>query len=187
MEINFVDSAGNPIPNLNFHLEDSYEIYFNPITFKYSKDLTADANGYLKLSDMEFGDYKLTSKSGTIATTSPYQPIGLKSGADLKVRVTMTGSPTQPTILSSSPLTGKIGDNVSLTINGSNFDNLASVKMVNTSGQEIAGANVVVTKGQTLEADFNLQGATVGFFDIIITNPLGESVRQVGGFEVKNE
>jgi len=186
MEINFVDSAGNVLPNVKLHLEDSYETYFNPTTYKYSKDLTADSAGYLKLPDMEFGDYKLTVNGSTIATTSPYQPIGLKAGVDLKVKITIAGSGSQPTILFSNPLAGKIDDSVSLTINGSNFDNLASVKMVNAAGQEVAGTNIVVSKGATIEADFDLHGIPAGFFDIIITNPSGENVRQIGGFEVKN-
>lgn len=186
MEINFVDTAGTPLPNVNFHLESSYETYFNPTTYKYSQDLTADANGYLKLTDMGFGDYKLTINGGTIVITSPYQPIGLKAGVNLKVAVTIADSGSALAILSTNPLIGKVNEVVSLLITGKNIDNLATVKMVNASAQEVLGTEVIVNGGATMEADFNFQGATPGFFDIIITNPGGESVRQVGGFELKN-
>lgn len=185
MEINFVDAAGSPLSNVNFHLESSYEIYFNPTTFKYSQDLTGDAAGYLKLENMEFGDYKLTVNGGIIATTSPYQPIGLKAGTDLHVKVTMAGSSTQPIILSSIPLTGLVNEAVSITVTGDRFDSAAGIKLVNASAQEVVGISVNVDNGETIAADFDMQNVTVGLFDIVITNPNGESVRQVNGFELK--
>ena len=78
MEITFVDSSGKVLPNTSFHVRDSKEIYFNPSTYKYSQDLTTDANGHISLTDMGFGDYVISVPSGAIAAVSPYQPIDLK-------------------------------------------------------------------------------------------------------------
>lgn len=187
MEINFVDSSGNPLPNVNFHMDDSKEIYFNPTTYKYSEDLTTDANGYLRLTNMSFGDYKITTGSGTIAATSPYQPVGLKADVNLTVQVMMASSPTQPIILSANPPSGKINDIVYMTILGNNFDSLIGVKLVNQLGAEVVGSNVTVTGDDTIEVEFNTQGAAIGFWDIMVTNPGGESTKQLNGIEIKNE
>lgn len=187
MEITFVDPSGNPLPNTTFHLRDSKEIYFNPSTYKYSQDLTADANGYWRLTDMGFGDYVISVQNATIAAVSPFQPIDLKAGVNLSVRVTIASSPTQPLIFSATPASGIVNDTIYLTVAGDNFDSLASVKIVNQSGSEIQGTNVNVIGRDTIEADFVLQNAAVGLWDIVITNPGGESTRQVNGFEVKNE
>lgn len=185
MEISFLNSLGQPVPNVPFHLEDSKEIYFNPSTYKYSKDLTADANGYVKLTDMEFGDYKLTIPSMRIAAISPYQPIGLGAGVNLMVKVTIADSPTSPVITSANPLTGKVNDVLSLVVTGGNFDSLASVKLINGAGGEIIGTNVVITKSDQIEADFGTQNTAAGMYDIVITNPNGESVREINGVELK--
>lgn len=188
MEINFIDSSGNPVPNVNFHMQNTKEIYFNPTTYKYSKDLTSDGNGYLKLTDMEFGDYNITIQGSIIAATSPYQPVGLKADVNLKVQVTIAASPTQPVILSSNPLSGKVNDTVYVSITGSNFDNLINVKLVNQiSGAEIQGANITVTNGDTIDMDINTQDAALGLWDIVLTNPNGESIKQIGGFEITNQ
>jgi len=187
MEINFVDSAGSPLPNVNFHIEDSIETYFNPTTYKYSEDLTTDANGYLRLSDMSFGDYKITAGSGIIAATSPYQPIGLKADTSLKVQVVMANSPTQPIILSANPLSGKTEDVLYVTIIGNNFDSLIGVKLVNQSGAEIIGTNVTVNGDDIIEVVFDTHGAAIGLWDIVVTNPGGESTKQLSGIEIKNE
>ena len=134
---------------------------------------------------MGFGDYVISVPSGAIAAVSPYQPIDLKAGVSLSVRVTIASSPTQPLIFSATPASGIVNDTIYMDITGDNFDNLASVKIVNQSGSEIQGANVNVIGGDTIEADFVLQDAAIGLWDIVITNPGGESTRQVNGFEVK--
>ncbi|MFA4996106.1 MAG: hypothetical protein WC536_03120 [Patescibacteria group bacterium] len=187
MEINFVDSSGNSLPNINFHLENSKEIYFNPTTFKYSENLTTDANGYLRLTGMEFSDYKITTGSGMIAAISPYQPVGLKADVNLSVQVVITNSPTQPIILSSDPLSGKKDDIVYVTILGNKFDSLIGVKLINQSGAEIVGSNVKVIGNNTIEVELDTHGVAIGLWDIVVTNPGGESTKQLNGIEIKNE
>jgi len=187
MEINFVDSSGNPLPNVSFHMEDSKEIYFNPTTYKYSEDLITDAGGYMKITNIEFGDYKITTGSGTIAATSPYQPVGLKAGMSLTVQVMMANSSTQPIILSANPLSGKVDDVIYVTIIGNNFDSSISAKIVNQLGIEIVGSNLTVTGDDMIDTEFDTHGAEIGFWNIVVTNPNGESTKQLNGFEIKNE
>ncbi len=187
LKINFTDENNNPLPNLPFHLEGSKKIYFNPTTYKYSQDLTADANGYIELPNMEFDNYTITIPGRNIIATIPYQPVDLQPNSILSVKVISTTSATIPRLFNCEPNTGKTGETTNATITGDNFIDGLSVKLVSSSGVEINGQNVVVSQGKTIEADFNLTGASTGLWDILITNPNGESVRQTGGFEVKTQ
>lgn len=183
LKIDFVDEANNPLPNQSFHLEGSKLLYFNPDTHKYSQDLTTDANGHIELTNMEFDDYSISINGRSVLTVSPYQPIGLKAETTLSVKVVSSSSSSMLRISRCNPINGKIGEIVSPTITGANFQNGASVKLV-LGAIEIVGS-IVTTTHDTIEVDFNLAGASEGMYDVVITNPDGSSVRQEKGFEVK--
>jgi hypothetical protein len=110
----------------------------------------------------------------------------LKANLTLSAKIIASTNATLPRISACDPLTGKIGETVSPTITGDNFQNGASVKLV-IGATEINSTNVVVDHGKTIDADFNLTGATAGLYDIVITNPDGSTVRQEKGFEIKNQ
>jgi hypothetical protein len=185
MKIDVKDTVGQPVPNATLHIEGEKEIYFNPSTPKYSQDLTADINGHLDLNNMEFDDYTISVNGWTVVSTAPYQPVGLKAETVQEVVVTVSQSSSYPIVYNSEPLSGTLGETVNLTVNGSNIDALAVISIINSASNEILGSNIVVTGDETIEAQFNLTGAQAGFWDIVITNPGGEIVRQTKGFEVR--
>jgi len=184
--LDFVDENGAPIPNLGFHLQGAKRMWFNPDTFKYSADLTTDANGHLELQKMEFDDYTVSIPGRYIVSSIPYQPIGLKANTTLTAKIIATTNPSLPRIAACDPITGKVGETVSPVITGENFQTGATVKLI-SGATEIVGTGVVISKGNTIEVDFNLAGATAGFYDILITNPDGNFVRQEKGMEIKNQ
>lgn len=187
LQFDFVDEAGAPIPNLLFHLQGAKRLYFNPDTYKYSSDLTTDVNGHIEIPNMEFDDYSITTIPGRyILSSVPFMPIGLKADVTLPIKIIASTDASLPRITSCDPTTGKIGDTVSPVINGENFQDGATVRLV-MGATEIVGTNATVTKGNTIAVDFNLTGAIAGIYDIVITNPDASTVRQEKGFEIKNQ
>ena len=190
LTINTVDLSGAPIPNLNLHIEDSTEIYFNPTTYKYSEDHDCNAFGQLTLTDMEWGNYKISVNTDGFFTSSahPVLPVYLDPDSDLTVTVYVTNSATAPRITSLLPSQGVLGDLTSIIATGYNFDNSAEMKLVNSgSGAEIIGTDVAVQAHQEIIADFNLATGSVGFWDLVITNPGGEFSRQYNAIEIVAE
>lgn len=200
MTITVKDEAGSPVPNTVINVTGSKLRYFNPNCPKYTTDQTyaqtwctvnpavsTDANGVLVLNDLEFDDYTITVPTWNIAATSPYQPIHLDAGADIGISLTVTHSTSMPMITGIEPLQGKRGEIVSVTISGYNFTDTTTVELVNKDGTRLAGTNIVVSKHagiDTLDVDFDLNGNPKEFKDVVITNPGGEAVIQVNGFEV---
>lgn len=185
MNVVFVDQDGAALPNQSVHIEGSKKKYFNPDTPKYAADLMTDASGRIAMNNLEFDDYVFSITGWRITAVSPYQPVNLKADTTLDVKVLATQLGSLPGISSCLPISGKIGETVNLTISGNQFQNGLSVNLINGTS-EIVGSNIIVTGSDTIEADFNLTGAIEGFWDILITNPDGQSIRQEKGFEVKS-
>ncbi len=181
--VDIVDSAGAPVPSASLHIVGKKLKWFNPSTPKYSADVITDENGHLKLENMEFGDYTITVLNKTIAMTSPYQPVSLKAASEISVKIQLAASGSSLIIKSCEPLNGLISTTVNIDIIGQNISSGATIKLVRAAVPDIIGTNVTLVKG-VLSADFNLANAQVGLYDIVITNSGGESLTQIGGFEV---
>ncbi len=188
LAINLVDTDGNPVSNANVQVHGAKIKYINPPTYKYSETKTTDETGRIVLPDMEFDDYTLTVENRIIASTSPYQPVQLHPGQDLSVLMIAAVSTSSPRINEVEPVSSRSGETVSVLISGKNYTDGLSAKLTRSGETEIVGSNIVVDSHageDTVEADFNLNGAAAGLWDIIITNPDGSSLKQVNGFEVK--
>ncbi|MFA7243941.1 MAG: hypothetical protein WC080_01475 [Patescibacteria group bacterium] len=185
LNIQTADLNGVLVPNISFHLEGSKEIYFNPVTHKYSQDQQTDANGSLSLTGMEWDDYNFTILSADkyISAISPVQPVHLAPNSTLQVIIYLTDSATAPRIRSITPPTGVKGDIATLTITGENFSNEPIIKLKNAT-KEILGTNISVKSGTTIDVDFDLSLFDLGKYDIYIENPGGEFANQPGVFEI---
>lgn len=181
--INLTNIDSSPIANQSVHIESLKEIYFNPSTPKYTRDVLTDTAGHIELSDMEFGDYRITVDGYSIVTTSPYQPVGLGADTELAVSIVATHSSSQVLISSVDPRSAITGQILNMTVAGDNFISGTALKIVNQStGVEVVGA-VSITDKFNLEADLDLSGAASGLWDIVISN--GESsARQINGLEI---
>lgn len=189
IKIKLVDISEQPMANTVVHIESEKEIYFNPSTKKYSQDIASDENGEITLDSMEYGNYLFSVSDRYVVSTSPYQPSYLNPDMELNVLLVASNDNNYPIILSCQPLNGVAGEEVSLMIEGKNFDNDANIKIVSESGIEIIGENIDIQHGSadSIGADFNLADAQLGFWDIIITNPNGDSVKQKDGVEIVAE
>ncbi|MGD1004480.1 MAG: hypothetical protein ABR887_03590 [Methanoregulaceae archaeon] len=106
---------------------------------------------------------------------------------------TMTSTSTKtsppgpaPSISSITPNSGTTGYSVSITnLAGSSFQTGATVKLVGTDGTSVSASNVVVSQN-TITCSFNLYDIKTGKYDIVITNPDGQSDILPQGFTVND-
>ncbi len=75
------------------------------------------------------------------------------------------------------PTSGGNTGSVSARITGSGFVNGATVKLVREGVTDIVGSTPqVIESGRTISTTFNLRGATLGSWNVVLTNPDGSSV-----------
>jgi hypothetical protein len=98
--------------------------------------------------------------------------------------VTTTLSGPAPQITSILPNSGPSGSSVSIqNLAGKNFQSGATVKLIGTGTTPIiaTAVNAIDTK---ITCVFNLAGAIAGKYDVMVTNPNGQSVTVFSGFTI---
>jgi hypothetical protein len=68
---------------------------------------------------------------------------------------------------------------------GANFQTGATAHLERAGEADIVGTNVTVVGEDQITVDFDLLGAAVGLWDVVVTNPDGASAPLAGGFEVQ--
>lgn len=187
LTIRALDVSGNPVPNLGIHIQDDYEIYFNPSTMRYSEDLVLDANGTTTLNDMAYANYDISITTDGFYYNSSDQnlPFYLEPNTDGILTIYVTNSNSAPSIRSVSPISGKIVDATTIMVKGNNYLSSTTMKIVNPStGIEIVASDVQAHAGDEISGVFDLTQGSVGKWDLYIQNPNNELARKVGGFEI---
>ena len=188
ININAYDLNGNPIPNLKLHLQDDYEIYFNPATYRYSQDVDLDAQGKITLNDMATANYSLSVVTAGyyLSSSNPVSPFYLAPDSSVTYNIYLTTSSTAPRIDSIVPAQGKITDAMTITVNGDNFEGPSpTMKLINPStGIEIVATDVDLHSDSQVSGIFDLTLGSLGSWDVYVQNPGGEFSRKVGGFEI---
>ncbi len=108
--------------------------------------------------------------------------------------ITPTVPPTVTTVLSGnapgisgiSPTTGGSNATVSATINGDNFRSGATVKLMRAGYPAIYATGVSVSSATNIDCTFNLAKAEKGSYNLIVTNPDGQSDIKVGAFTISD-
>jgi uncharacterized protein YceK len=88
--------------------------------------------------------------------------------------VTTTLSGSGPIVSAVSPTTGAIGTTLSVTITGSNFQNGATVRLVQAGLQPVSASSVSVSSTQ-ITGTFNLASLNAGPANIEVINPDGRA------------
>ncbi len=117
-------------------------------------------------------------------------PAGLSGEVGLLSVTTPFGSDTYPfstespalTVNTISPASAAQGY-VQLSINGNGFKNGMSVRLVQGDASFTA-TKVTTVSRYLIKCDFNLTGAPLGAYDVVITNPDGQQLVRSGGFNV---
>jgi hypothetical protein len=124
----------------------------------------------------------MTEKSSRITMEKVY-PVKIASVAISSIPiVTLTVPTTVPTTLSGyapsisnvSPINGAVGSTVTMTIAGSNFQNGATVKLIQSGYPTVTATGVSVTS-DSISCTFSLGSLNKGYANIRVTNPDGQS------------
>ncbi len=88
--------------------------------------------------------------------------------------VLVLGEPgiVEPNVLTIDPNWGEVDTQLTgVTITGEFFEPTCTVMLEYSPGDTIPGDNLVWLDAETLEIDFDLNGATIGDYDVMVTNP----------------
>jgi hypothetical protein len=98
--------------------------------------------------------------------------------------VTTTHSGNAPSISGISPTTGGSNTTVSATISGTNFQNGATARLMRAGSTAIYATGLSVSSATEIDCIFILSKAEKGSYNLIVTNPDGQSDTKVGAFIV---
>jgi hypothetical protein len=100
--------------------------------------------------------------------------------------VTPTHSGNAPSISGISPTTGGSETTVSATITGDKFQSGATVKFMRAGYTAIYATGVSVSSATKIDCTFVLSEAEKGSYNLIVTNPDGQSDTRVGAFSISD-
>jgi hypothetical protein len=100
------------------------------------------------------------------------------------VTVTVTSSGAAPVVSAISPSYGGSSADVSATITGSNFQSGAKAKLTRAGYPPISASLVTVSSSSEIDCTFIFSNADKGSYNIVVTNPDGQSGTLVGAFTI---
>lgn len=178
----------NSLPVAGFTFEENAN---NALRFDFDATSSFDADGGIVSFDWDFGDGSSGANgqqvSHTFAEPDDYTvtlTVTDSFGASVSSSQVLDVTGSEPFVRSVTPAMGEVDSTVDdVTIDGENFDNGASVRLVR--GQSIVNATNVRVQSETMIlADFDLSGAVVGDYQVIVENPDGNSASRADGFRV---
>jgi hypothetical protein len=93
--------------------------------------------------------------------------------------------PAAPTISTITPAYGYNTGIVSITdLSGTGFSSDATVKLTKTGQTNISATGVSVSSTK-ITGNFDLNGKTAGYWNVVVTNPDGQSATKSEGFEIR--
>lgn len=162
------------------------------LTVNFNGSASSDPDGGIATYQWNFGD---NSPSGagptpqhTYAVQGTYSVTltcfdNLGGSTALTKSVPLLG--TLPFIIQISPPSGTVNTTVSITsLTGGNFQNGAGVRLTRTGQTDISASNVVVVNSGEITCDFNLNGAQLGDWNVIVRNPDANESTLTAGFRV---
>jgi hypothetical protein len=97
-----------------------------------------------------------------------------------------TGGNQTLSVVSIAPNSGYNTLSVPITdLIGTGFSTGATVKLNRTSAPDISATSVNIASSTKISCTFNLNGVTNGTYNVVVTNPGGQSAMLTGGFTVK--
>jgi hypothetical protein len=175
---------------------DSYErafIYRNTDgSWGYRVDSRTETLGRQVLEKVN--TVKVTHVDPSLVTLKQPTP----AGQTVTATTTSSGSVTSPTVTTSTPAikpqikditpdNGRVGTSVSVTdLQGNGFQSGATVTLARFGSENISATNVNVLSASRISCTFSLPvDATIGIWDLIVSNPDGQSTRYSNVFTVR--
>jgi hypothetical protein len=98
--------------------------------------------------------------------------------------VVTTASGNTPTVTSITPASGAKDALAGVTITGTNFESGATAKLMRAGYPSITATGVSVSSSTTISCTFNLNSADEGSWNVVVTNPGGQSDTRTGIFTI---
>jgi len=98
------------------------------------------------------------------------------------VVATLSGS--APTVTGISPASGAKNAVAGVTITGTNFESGATAKLMRAGYPSITATGVSVSSATSIGCTFNLNGGDEGSWNVVVTNPGGQSDTKTGAFSI---
>lgn len=182
--VTVLDETAQPVAGQSLTLTSTKITQINPETPKHIYSQTTDGSGVATFTDIEWDSYAITVPSGYILTTSPYQKVGVAPNGTQPITLVVSSSASWPRIETVSPTAGVTGAPLSIEIEGDNYSGNATVLLRKTGQADIIPTTINVQANQkSLTATFDLTGAAVGSWDIVLTSN-GQTIIQLGGFTI---
>lgn len=178
----------NSLPAASFTFEG---IGGNGLQFRFDGSGSNDADGEVRSFAWDFGD-GTPAGSGPVVTHTYAVPdnyivtltVTDAFGASTSTTQTLDVTGVSPFLRSVTPAFG-VTDTAAqaVVIDGENFQSGATVR-IERGGASIVGTAVNVSNAQTLSATFDLTGAALGDYDVIVDNPDTTTATLAAGFRV---
>lgn len=180
LNVNAVDTSGNPISNVPITITSSKLTFTNPNVAKTTRTINSDSNGQSTFGTIPWDSYSITVGGGyLIASSNPFQPYSVDPNTSPSLKLVLTNNASFPRITSVSPDTETTGNgNATLTINGANLSG-AAVKLQRNGESDINGTGVSGS-GSSITANLNLSNAAPGSWNIVVTTGSGTIVQEGG-------
>lgn len=139
---------------------------------------TVEATDYTAWS---FGEIRVIVPAGLsgLVSLSVTTPVGSASFTD-----EFNTEPPPLSVTYITPASGAFSSTVHITnLAGHGFKNGATVRLVQ-GDVSITATDILMYSGYNLACNFNLTGASVGAYDVVVTNPGGQEARLAGAFTV---
>ena len=154
-----------------------------------------DVIAVVKFTNQGYGYPIPTDPHGNIETGRTYMSesgsswidMGANNNTDVAIRLrTSIASPQAPSLTDITPSSGLNTGVVNITnLSGSNFQAEATVKLAKPGQTDIHATNVSVADASRITCEFDLTGAAIGSWHVVVTNPDARSATLPNGFLVR--
>ncbi|MFA4860014.1 IPT/TIG domain-containing protein [Methanoregula sp.] len=129
----------------------------------------------------------ISTPTAAVTATQVYTTKATTAASATTATTTTTSTAGLPKVISIEPDNGKTGTSVSITeLKGVNFVTGATVVLVKSGGTNITATSVSVSSANLMTCTFSLPSdASVGYWDVLVTNPNGQYHQFKNGFNVR--
>lgn len=178
----------NTLPVASFTFQEDPN---NALRFTFNGTGSTDADGAIQTFTWDFGDGTPEASGGIVAHTyaepddyTVTLTITDEFGASISTSQVVDVTGTEPFVRTISLPFGEVDTTVTnAVIDGENFQDGATVRLERGS-DTITATSVTVQNETTIQATFDLSGAVLGDYDLVVENPDTTSATLPDGFRV---